>query len=293
MAVTSPPYWLMRKYSGHSEEIGLETTREEYIAAMVETFAALRRVLRDDGTFFMNIGDSYLGGKRGGTLGMPWRLALAMEDDGWTLRQEIIWRKTTAMPDGSAHNRCVKAHEQVFMFTKKKGYFFDADAIRNETGSLRRSVWDIANPGFKGAHYAVYPEKLVDMCVSAGTSEQGCCSRCGVQYKRITRKVGGSRVESEDVNDRDRSYDWSRNGMTGTLDGAQPEIETVGWETGCECGADSSPSLVLDPFSGSGTTAAVCIKRGRRCVGIELSTEYLTHDAVPRLERTIASVSAE
>ena len=123
--VTSPPYWGLRDY-GHAGQIGLEETPERYVARMVDVFRDVRRVLRDDGTLWLNLGDSYGKGKQ--LLGMPWKVASALQSDGWILRQDIIWHKPSPMPE-SVTDRCTKAHEYVFLLTKRERYFYDAAAI--------------------------------------------------------------------------------------------------------------------------------------------------------------------
>ena len=271
--VTSPPYFGLRDY-GHPGQIGLEKTPEEYIAAMVEVFRCVRDVLADDGTLWLNLGDSY--GSAGGNthagfnaryhgtqsvedkqgsaldgvtdrtvstglpaknlLGIPWRVAFALQADGWTLRQDIIWHKPNPMPE-SVRDRCTKAHEYIFLLSKSERYFFDSEAIKvpakqdwgtrdrtngkyhNEGSGLaphsgldksyetanRRSVWTVATRPYKGAHFATFPPALIEPCILAG-------SRPG--------------------------------------------------------------DIVLDPFMGSGTTAAVSVQHGRHYLGCELNPLY-------------------
>lgn len=234
--VTSPPYFGLRDY-GHPSQMGLEPTPDEFEAALVEVFRKVRRVLRDDGTVWLNIGDSYGRGarvdnvndnKRGASantghvsltaaqaygqgarvhlkpkdlIGIPWRVAFALQADGWTLRQEIIWHKPNPMPE-SVTDRCTKAHESVFLLSKGPRYFFDAAAIaepavygtwpnvsekhiagvrsaigggaaagakENAETRNRRSVWTIATEPFREAHYAVMPPKLAQDCIKAGS----------------------------------------------------------------------------------------------------------------------------
>jgi DNA modification methylase len=264
--VTSPPYFGLRDY-GHDGQIGLENTPDAYIAKLVEVFREVRRVLRDDGVLWLNLGDSYghgtkatrqqsrtsdkvserqheaQGGRHGGEakqlLGIPWRVAFALQADGYILRSEIIWHKRAPMPE-SVTDRPTKAHEQVFLLTKSAQYFYDAEAIaepanyrviaqgqlgavgvtgRNDAPAIgvshsvkddnatrnRRSVWTLGPESYAGAHFAVMPTKLVEPCILAG-------SRIG--------------------------------------------------------------DTVLDPFSGSGTTLAVARKHGRNAIGIDLSAAY-------------------
>ena len=281
--VTSPPYWGLRDY-GNDGQIGLEQTPEAYVAEMVDVFRKVRRVLTDDGTLWLNIGDSYasyrdgkatpdssrgnsegtLGGKGQAAnrmavsfagsrvkhkdlVGIPWRMAFALQADGWWLRQDIIWHKPNPMPE-SVTDRCTKAHEYVFLLTKNDRYFFDNEAIaepaihaghtvkayktgKNVSGQTfrdtatgghdvhvgetrnRRSVWTINTKPFRQAHFAVMPEALAQPCILAG-SEPG--------------------------------------------------------------------DLVLDPFTGAGTTAVVALRHGRNFIGTELNADY-THIAQQRI----------
>ena len=250
--VTSPPYFDLRSYMPNEHpdkalEIGLEETPDEYVARMVEVFRAVRDVLADDGTLWLNLGDSYGAGKQ--LLGVPWRLAFALQADGWILRQDIIWAKGVSgdaaragwsgnpMPE-SVRDRCTNAHEYIFLLSKSPKYYFDHEAIkedavkgaagssfnkgktatyqlgrssdkeRTEDGKRnKRSVWTVATRPYKGAHFATFPTALIEPCILAG-------SRPG--------------------------------------------------------------DIVLDPFMGSGTTAQVALQHGRRAVGCELNPEYLS-----------------
>jgi DNA modification methylase len=270
-ATASPPYWGLRDY-GHDGQIGLESTPEAYVARMVEVFREVRRVLRDDGTCWVNLGDSYAAttkqtgrndnGQRasapaewncryeydrtkirmGGSLkpkdlvGIPWRVAFALQADGWWLRQDIIWHKPNPMPE-SVRDRCTKAHEYVFLMTKSERYYYDAEAIsepasqssgwakqrKNGTdtwkygkaaggdpnstngvgGTLalgstrnRRSVWTITTKPYSGAHFAVMPPDLVEPCIKAGCPEQ-CCPVCGAGYERIVEQKKGDTEASD------------------------------------------------------------------------------------------------
>ena len=249
--VTSPPYYNLRDY-GMAGQIGAEATPEEYIENLVKVFREVQRVLRPNGTLWINIGDSYAtrsgaqpptntrnihghtakqlpaGYKYKDLMGIPWMLAFALRTDGWHLRQDIIWAKANCMPE-SVRDRCTKSHEYIFLLSKSDRYYFDAAAIsepiaeinvtrylksfggkgyRNEVPNLRRNkrdVWIIGTGGFKGAHFAVFPEKLVEPCILAGCPEGG---------------------------------------------------------------------LVLDPFAGSGTTGVVAKHLARNFIGIELNPEY-------------------
>ena len=261
--VTSPPYWGLRDY-GHDGQIGLEETPDAYVERMVAVFREVRRVLRDDGTLWLNLGDSYNGSSGGATekqgtnagsfhnggvrlapglkpkdlVGIPWRVAFALQADGWYLRSDIIWHKPNPMPE-SVTDRPTKAHEYVFLMSKSPRYYYDADAIKeratrassgnkarhchdgtrgrsdhlgasipwtnDDSGRNKRSVWTVTTRPFSGAHFACYPPELIKPCIAAGCPEGG---------------------------------------------------------------------TVLDPFFGSGTTGMVAESLGRRWFGIELNPEY-------------------
>ena len=226
--VTSPPYFRLRDY-GHDKQLGMESTINEYIANMVNIFSEVKRVLSDTGTLWLNIGDTYYGSGRGGNtgiktgqskdksshvkslkgnglMGIPWRLALALQADGWILRQDIIWHKPNPMPE-SVTNRCTKAHEYIFLFSKQPNYYFNkinepvakstkgrmSQDIVRQKGSYRvpgktngamkavgngitrnaRSVWTIPVNKAKHAHFATFPEKLVEKCLMASLPKHG------------------------------------------------------------------------------------------------------------------------
>jgi DNA modification methylase len=267
--VTSPPYFGLRDY-GHGGQIGLEETVDDYVAAIVSVFKQVWEILQDDGTLWLNLGDSYynyrpgkgqslvkqtvsntdqdlpqscarrgnkqVGLKEKDLIGIPWRVAFALQADGWYLRQDIIWHKPNPMPE-SMKDRCTKNHEYIFLLTKKPKYYFDNEAIKepvkedwgtrdrsdgkyhNEGSGLsphsgleksydmanKRSVWTVTTKPFKGAHFAVYPPELIEPCIMAGS------------------RVG---------------------------------------------------DIVLDPFMGSGTTAAVAQRLNRLYLGCELNKDY-------------------
>jgi site-specific DNA-methyltransferase (adenine-specific) len=209
--VSSPPYFGLRDYV-HPGQIGLEKTPEQYIEHLVDVFRQVRRVLRKDGTLWLVLGDSYNGfnGNRGRSksyqahtdeaipslpkkngltvkslgnkqlLGIPWRVALALQADGWILRQDIIWKKPNPMPS-SVTDRCTTAHEYIFLFSKYKRYHFDIEAMKepatSEDGTngkrTRRSVWTIPTRPFKDAHFATFPPDLVRPCILAGCPKGG------------------------------------------------------------------------------------------------------------------------
>lgn len=191
--VTSPPYWGLRDYN-IDDQIGLEPTLPQFINSLVSVFREARRVLRDDGVLWLNIGDGFTSGNRGwrapdkknparamsvrpntpeglkpkDLMGIPWRLAFALQDDGWYLRADIIWNKPNAMPE-SVKDRPTRSHEYLFMFSKQEQYYYDRDAVKELNGRNLRSVWNVNTTPFPGAHFATFPQKLVDPCVKAST----------------------------------------------------------------------------------------------------------------------------
>jgi DNA modification methylase len=277
--ITSPPYYGLRDY-GHEGQIGLEETPEAFVAKMVEVFREVKRVLRDDGTLWLNLGDSYSshkdcksigqtlakgtsretahemeigksrvrdsrmlksqGLKNKDLIGIPWMVAFALRADGWYLRQDIIWHKPNPMPE-SVTDRCTKAHEYIFLFSKSQKYYFDNEAIKEDAQTEpmsrnrqqegynpsyakgdrfsagervygedgkrnKRSVWTVTTKPYSGAHFATFPPDLIEPCILAGAPEGG---------------------------------------------------------------------IVLDPFMGSGTTAHTALRAGRQYVGCELNGEYI------------------
>ena len=192
--VTSPPYWGLRDY-GIEGQIGLESKLQQYINKLVTIFCEAKRVLKDDGVFWLNIGDGYTSGNRGyrapdkknparamsvrpdtpeglkakDLLGIPWRLALALQADGWYLRSDIIWHKPNAMPE-SVKDRPTRSHEYLFMLTKKEKYYYDNQAIK-ENGRNKRDVWNINTSPFPEAHFATFPPALIEPCILASTKE--------------------------------------------------------------------------------------------------------------------------
>jgi len=326
--VTSPPYWGLRDY-GHDGQIGLEETPDAYVERMVAVFREVRRVLRDDGTLWLNLGDSYatgagkVGDRPGGgaqgdgwqgaktspnrlpieglkpkdLVGIPWRVAFALQADGWYLRSDIIWHKPNPMPE-SVTDRPTKAHEYVFLMSKSPRYYYDADAIkeRSFTGSNavnraarvhatggaitggtsdiqtrsetknKRSVWTVTTRPFSGAHFACYPPELIKPCIAAGCPET-TCAICGAPWIRITQRIV-DRVSPS------KRYE----GTSKRNDADSPRVtshrETLGWEPTCEHNERGQGGIVLDPFFGSGTTGMVAESLGRRWFGIELNPEY-------------------
>ena len=236
--------------------------------------------------------------------GIPWRVALALQADGWYLRMDNIWSKGNPMPE-SVTDRPTKSHEYIFMLTKSEKYWYDADAIREETasnaedgrrgdgagysfkptcpvthmgvpagGRNKRSVWEINTVGFPGSHFAVFPPELVQTCVLAGCPPH-TCSACGKPHVRITEKTvkpHPNRGDS-DANQFDATNNTYNPKTAGSL-GRAVERTTLGWQATCDCNADTIPGTVLDPFSGAGTTGVVCRDLGLNYIGIELNPEY-------------------
>jgi DNA modification methylase len=234
MAVTSPPYWGLRDYQANGQ-IGSEENVDIYVETLVSIFRELRRVLRTDGVFWLNIGDSYTSGGRTwrapdkknparamgyraptpeglkpkDLVGVPWRVAFALQKDGWYLRSEIIWHKTNPHPE-SVKDRPTRAHETIFLLTKSEDYYYDFKAVQEKgvNGSMKnkRTVWSIQSEPLKDAHFATFPTKLVEPCILAGSKEN---------------------------------------------------------------------DFILDPFFGSGTTGLVAAQKGRPFIGIEIKPEYI------------------
>jgi DNA modification methylase len=410
--------------------LGLEPDPALYVAHLVEVFRAVRRVLRDDGTCWVNLGDSYAAQQGNGfntnaytdgtnrvqamqraqgdirlhtglkpkdLVGLPWRVAFALQADGWWLRSEIIWHKPNPMPE-SVTDRPTKAHEQVFLLAKSPRYFYDAEAIRephaepwrgqgqhesdtphthrldsgdvaaftvavreyNPAGRSKRSVWTIPSAPFPEAHFATFPPALVEPCVKAGTSERGACPACGAPWRRATsihytdahrgmvgnqrkvitdgRVMHSGREEDQRLDKQVTTLGWaptcacgpglapgvvepcvqagtSERGCcarcgapwrreverTPNNDGypngpggikardprgnaasdqstlatvARYESHTLGWAPTCACAPDPKPCVVLDPFAGAGTVGLVADRLGRDAVLIELKPEY-------------------
>ena len=272
--VTSPPYFGLRDY-GHAGQIGLEQTPDEYIAAMVEVFRCVRDVLADDGTLWLNIGDSYAsnpasggaqsskmtGGEHKRTpgerkyqrpdgckpkdlIGIPWMLAFALRADGWYLRQDIIWSKPNPMPE-SVRDRCTKAHEYIFLLSKSERYFYDSEAMKEPSVSEKAA-------GNKRHKYAD--------AYNAGTSEEhrtkaGLVALAGVEWET-----------------RNRRSVWTV--ATRPYKGAHFATFPPALIEPCILAGSSPGDVVLDPFMGSGTTAAVALQHGRQYLGCELNPAY-------------------
>ena len=348
--VTSPPYWGLRSYHGGESMIGLEPTFEEHLANLVAVFREVRRVLRKDGTVWLNYGDAYTSGNGGqggqadgGVINkrkrsaprtskpkdlmfMPARVALALQADGWWIRSEIIWHKPNPMPE-SVTDRPTNAHEKVFLLTKSAKYFYDAEAVRvpskgpsratfrggvdgytgqngdgvggghveKDAGQSRamsaanlRNVWTIPTQGVSAAHFATFPERLVEPCILAGTSAEGACAKCGAPWTRVveTKKIPGDMRNREGAK---MSY------HTRTLGGGQaiqnwreenPSL-TTGWKPTCECEAPTVPCTVLDPFVGSGTVCRVATQLNRRGIGCDLGYQDIAVKRTINVQRML------
>lgn len=337
--VTSPPYWGLRSYGEEPGMIGLEPTFEEHLENLLEVFDEVKRVLRDDGTLWLNYGDAYStkpnGQKVAEKVGddrafrdkpmdttnflkpknlmmMPARIAIALQEQGWILRSEIIWHKPNPMPE-SVTDRPTSAHEKIFLFSKKAKYYYDADAVRYKTRSISgargsnrkrnptdkisgirsnearedlsanlRNVLTIPVHGFTKAHFATFPPKLIKPCIKAGTSEKGVCSECGAPYVRQIEK----QPSSMNIRVRDAKAGRLKSDFRGTDAATEAEKDsygtetsghrkTLGWQPTCSCEAEVIPATVLDPSFGAGTTSLVSAKLGRNSIGIEISPEYL------------------
>ena len=190
--ITSPPYWSLRDYNVPG--IGLESTVDQYLNRLVDIFSEVKRVLKDDGILWLNMGDVYTSGDRGyrapdkknparamsyrpdtpeglkpkDLIGLPWRLAFALQRDGWFLRSDIIWHKPNCMPE-SVKDRPTRSHEYVFLLSKSERYYYDHNAIREENNRNRRTVWTIPTQPYNGAHFATFPINLIEPCILAGS----------------------------------------------------------------------------------------------------------------------------
>lgn len=338
--VTSPPYWGLRDYNV-AGQLGLEETPESYLANMLDVFRSVRRVLRDDGTLWLNMGDSYnnfrstmgpgqglhgrdelrgkpapdsrkrgwKGAKEKDLVGMPWRLAFALQVGGWWLRSDIIWSKPNPMPE-SVTDRPTKAHEYIFLLTKSARYFYDNEAVK-ELGTGRdpgnvlphkhddgttlnrtkaglrniapstsrnlRSVWTIASAPFAEAHFSTFPPLLAEICIKAGTSEKGCCPSCGAPLVRDIERTGEWRAPHNGNNAKHNGTIYRTN-PGGGIAGANTSRMSIdrGFRSSCACpSASPAPCTVLDPFSGAGTTMMVADRLQRDAIGIELNPEYV------------------
>jgi DNA modification methylase len=308
--ITSPPYYNLRDY-GHGNQLGQESTPEEYIEHLVQVFEVAKRALRHDGLLWLNLGDSF-GPK--GLLGIPWRVAFALQSHGWLLRRDIIWSKPNPMPE-SVSNRPTSSHEYIFMLAKSKNYFYDAHAVKEPIseamaaaiargpskrqhdehygdgngiggrsitdsdslarvafGRSRRSVWNIPTVSYPGAHYATFPPKLVEPMIQAATPEVGACESCG---SPAVRQVEITRMDHHQTTKDGKTADGPYAAQAAIRSGVYVDTETVGWERTCDHGERLVPATVLDPFAGSGTVGMVANRLSRRAVLIDINADYL------------------
>ena len=283
--VTSPPYWQARD-NRVKGQIGLEDELETYIAALVRVFGELRRALRPDGTVWLNVGDKY---QQRRLLMIPYRLALALQADGWLLRSIVMWQKPGGMPR-NVSDRPTDDFEPVFLLAREAGYFYDGEDLRVPSdypakidgrevpvSSNLRSVWKITPENFRGVHTSIFPAELARRCILL-TSPIKACAACGapwvrqVDYQSVaTRPARRTKFGSVDEDPRGPA---ARQRRVRIKKGER-------WDPGCQCHAGRAaskprtrPAVVLDPFSGSGTTVAVASFLGRRGIGIDLSTDY-------------------
>ncbi len=294
MCVTSPPYFGLRDY-GHEGQIGLEQTPEQYIAAMVEVFRCVRDVLADDGTLWLNIGDSYAGAGysnhkgTGGTqredggkqrhlsgtgyknkdlIGIPWMLAFALRADGWYLRQDIIWHKPNPMPE-SVRDRCTKAHEYVFLLSKSERYFIDPAGMKEP--AVKGAAGSEFHTGKTGEHQlgraSTKPRSKADSFKRDGSKREQTIPGQGYGTHRPDREESSYSLEV-----RNRRSVWTV--ATRPYKGAHFATFPPALIEPCILAGSRPGDIVLDPFMGSGTTAAVALQHGRQYLGCELNPEY-------------------
>ena len=295
--VTSPPYWGLRDY-GVDGQLGLEKTPEGFLEKMVAVFHEVRRVLRDDGTAWINMGDSYSGSGRGGNsasitgrgkdasaitapkpkfaskqmVGMPWRLAFALQADGWYLRQDIIWSKPNPMPE-SVTDRCTKAHEYIFLLSKKPNYFFAADKIKEK-----------CSPNTPARMARAKPEHAESQRAHGGGHRGGRSMGprvAGVNPKAASAEMDGPRSKQNAsfsaavvnmVEFRNKRSVWE----VGSEPFTEAHFATFPTKLIEPCVLAGCPpgGIVLDPFFGAGTTGVVATSLGRKFIGIEINPEY-------------------
>lgn len=245
--ITSPPYFGLRDY-GHSEQIGLEQTPDEYVRKMVEVFREVRRVMRDDGTLWLNLGDSY--GHEKQMLGIPWRVAFALQTDGWYLRQDIIWHKPNPMPE-SVRDRCTKAHEYIFLLSKSGQYYFDNKAIMEP---------------------AKYGEEHARKATSWGTNRKHPNKANVADYAFAGDNHTTSKMKDGSYGRNKRSV-WTV--TTKPYKGAHFATFPTALIEPCVLAGCPENGIVLDPFGGSGTTGLVAQMHNRKFVLCELNPDYV------------------
>ena len=286
--VTSPPYYGLRDY-GHPGQIGLEKTPAEYVAALVEVFEGVRDLLADDGVLWLNLGDSYAGGGGGNysksekqtshgehitnvrnkpdwlagaslkpkdLIGIPWRVAFALQADGWYLRQDVIWHKPNPMPE-SVTDRCTKAHEYLFLLTKSERYYWDAEAMKED--AVGQNLHDLTGPGYAAPGQAP----------NTGNRK---ALRTDIESRHRSQIKGGQSLQAEPDGRRNRRSVWTV--PTQPYSGAHFAVFPPALIEPCILAGSRPGDLVLDPFMGSGTTAQVAQALGRQWIGCELNPEY-------------------
>lgn len=268
--VTSPPYFNLRDY-GHAGQIGLEATPDQFIAKLVDVFREVKRVLRDDGTLWLNMGDSYGKGKQ--LLGIPWRLAFALQDDEWILRQEIIWVKPNPMPE-SVTDRCTKSHESIFLLAKSEKYYFDNGAIKEPAAPSSIARWDQDIEGQTGSDRV--PGKTNGNMKAVG-GKGGKNAFRGQGHQRDGDN-GPANREGRDMQDvgagetRNKRSVWTV--ATTPYKGAHFATFPTALIEPCILAGAPAGGVVLDPFFGSGTTGQVAQALGRHYIGCELNPAY-------------------
>jgi len=335
-AMTSPPYWALRDY-GEEGQLGLEDTPEEYVENLMEVFDELKRVLKPTGTFYLNIDDTYSRGSRNKdatedslrnedseagehnknveydlpdkSMSMiPERVMMAMVDNGWILRNKVVWRKKGGGMPESVKDRFSTTWEYVYMFSLNQDYYFDLDAVRkpHKEKSIKRDdrtinsrnvpgqseqtmsgidetkgknpgdMWTIPTANMSEAHFAVYPAELCEKPVKAGCPKK-VCAECGSPYERVSEKVqeehsNDVQIEGGQVNEGNGWSDEHPNDNDGRW---KPKYLSKGFEKQCDCETDEvEKGTILDPFAGAGTTCLAARKFNRNYIGIELNEEY-------------------
>lgn len=278
--ITSPPYYALRDY-GVDTQLGLETTPQAYIERITRVFNEVKRVLKPNGTLWLNLGDSY---KAKQQLGIPWRVAFALQEDGWYLRADIIWHKPNPMPE-SVRDRPTKAHEYLFLLSKSERYFYDYEAIKEPASeaSLQRWQQDIESqegsyrvPGkTNGPMKAVGGPRRTDKQRGHGRRHAGFNGRWDAMSKAEQAELG-----------RNKRSVWT------VATRPYPEAHFATYPPQliepCVLAGSRPGDTILDPFNGSGTTGEVALKHGRRYVGIEINRAYLD-----LTERRLAPILAQ
>lgn len=311
--VTSPPYFGLRDYSGGAAEIGREKTPDEFVSALVAVFREVRRVLKDDGTLFLNIGDSYANvGKWGGStsgkhakdlhgvqqssgrvrdtsvglvnagykpkdlIGIPWMLAFALRADGWYLRQEIIWAKPNPMPE-SVTDRCTKAHESIFLLAKSERYYFDAGAIKEPAAPASIARWNQDIEGQIGSN-RVPGKTNGNMKAVGGRSKRDSFKR---EDSKRAEVIPGQTVGTHRPDREESEWDTATRNKrsvwtvaTTPYSGAHFATFPTALIEPCILAGAPAGGVVLDPFFGSGTTGHVAQNLGRQFIGCELNPAY-------------------